>query len=86
KKAKRSALVVQMNIIGSIQDLKTLELLAECNKVYEPRKIIQVLDTIHDKEKLSQIGYAPSEIPVVYICIDNICLAPISKPEDIKYK
>ncbi|MFQ6062608.1 MAG: thioredoxin domain-containing protein, partial [Methanosarcinales archaeon] len=77
---------VKMNIVGSIQDLKTLELLAECNKVYEPRKIIQVLDTIHDKEKLSQIGYAPSEIPVVYICIDNICLAPISKPEDIKYK
>ena len=72
-----------VRILGSIQKPGTKGLLAEAHRVYEPRKIIQVLDPKKDSETIAALGFTDTEQPTAYVCVGRACTAPIIEPKQI---
>lgn len=74
----------QFRIVGSLNDPRTRMLLAESWRLYDPMKVVQVLDPRTDFENISKLGYLISDTPTAYICIGQTCTAPIRDPTDIR--
>lgn len=72
-----------VRILGSLEKPGTKGLLAEAHRVYEPRKIIQVLDPKKDYETIAALGFPNTEQPTAYICVGTACTAPIIEPKQI---
>lgn len=72
-----------IRIVGSPQKPQTKGLLAESQRIYEPRKIIQVLDPESDSKAIAATGFRGSEQPTAYICVGKTCTAPITEPKQI---
>jgi uncharacterized protein YyaL (SSP411 family) len=72
-----------MRILGSLRKPGTKGLLAEVHRVYEPRKIIQLLDPKEDAEAISALGFPNTEQPTAYVCVGTTCTAPITEPKQI---
>jgi hypothetical protein len=72
-----------LQIVGSASKPQTKGLLAEANRVYEPRKIIQVFDPDTDSDEIASKGYSASELPTAYVCVGKACTAPITEPRQI---
>ena len=69
-----------IRIIGSLEKPQTTELLSEVNRIYEPRKIIQVLNPNRDQEHILKFGYTLTTEPTVYVCLGKLCTSPITEP------
>lgn len=72
-----------VRIVGSPEKPQTKGLLAEAHRIYEPRKIIQVLDPKKDSQTISSLGFPNTEQPTAYICVGRACTAPIIEPKQI---
>ena len=72
-----------IRIIGSREKIQTKGLLTEAHRVYEPRKVIQMLDPQGDRGTITALGYPITESPTVYICVGTACTAPITEPRQI---
>ena len=46
-----------IRIVGSPEKPQTKGLLAETHRIYEPRKIIQILDPREDPKEIAALGY-----------------------------
>lgn len=77
--------VKEIIFTGDLKDEKTIALLEEINKKYNPNKVV-----IHATEKLSEVFPYVKEIiadfkePKVYICENYKCNLPVDNVEDLK--
>ena len=74
---------VIIRIIGSPERAQTKKLLTEAHRIYEPRKIIQVLNPDWDAQYISALGYPSTNQPTAFVCLGRLCTAPITEPNDI---
>ncbi len=72
-----------VKVVGSMNKPQTRELLSEALQVYEPRKVIQVLDPEQDSDAIAALGYTSGDQPTAYICVGKVCTAPIVEPKQI---
>jgi len=72
-----------IQIVGSPDRPQTKGLLAEANRVYEPRKIVQIYDPREDAKEIEARGYSAADTPTAYICVGRACTAPITEPKQI---
>jgi len=69
-----------IRIVGSLENPQTLRLLEEANRIFEPRKIIQVYDTDRDARHVAQLGYLDLDQPKAFVCAGKICGNRITDP------
>jgi uncharacterized protein YyaL (SSP411 family) len=69
---------VSVHIVGAVNDERTQLLKNTALAEYAPAKIVQVIDPMHDAERLKQLGYPTNATPLAYICVGQQCLAPVS--------
>ncbi|HJP17948.1 MAG TPA: DUF255 domain-containing protein [Nitrospinota bacterium] len=74
---------ISMVIVGDKKDPRTLALFQESLKIYEPGKIVQLLDPVKDIEIIKNGIFPNPETPSLFICIENRCSLPIVKPETV---
>jgi uncharacterized protein YyaL (SSP411 family) len=72
-----------IQIVGSTANPQTKGLLAEANRIYEPRRIVQVFDPHEDSKVIETRGYSASDTPTAYICVGKACTSPITEPKQI---
>jgi len=72
-----------IRIVGSTHRPETKGLLAEANRIYDPRKIVQVLHPSENSTEIEAMGYPVSERPTAYVCLGRACTAPITEPKQI---
>jgi len=72
-----------IRIVGAKDNPETKGLIAEAIRLYEPRKIIQVLNPETDAEQIAEDGYRSEGSPTAYICVGKVCTAPITEPKQI---
>ncbi len=73
-----------VRIVGSTDKPQTRGLLTEAQKVYSPRKIIQLLDPKKNPDAITTFGFPVTDVPVAYICVGKVCTAPIVEPKQIQ--
>jgi len=72
-----------IRIVGSKDRLETKAILSEAVRLYEPRKVIQILDPQIDAEEISKKGYSALAQSTAYICLGRACTSPITQPREI---
>ncbi len=72
-----------VRVVGSLGKPQTKGLLAEALRIYEPRRIIQVLDPEKHSDMIVALGYRNTEQPAMYICLGKVCTAPITEPRQV---
>jgi uncharacterized protein YyaL (SSP411 family) len=74
---------VQMVVVGPLRQGRTQALLRACASFYDPRKVVAPLDTEEDAKRIAELGYRAASGASVYICVDKVCSAPVSDPEEL---
>jgi uncharacterized protein YyaL (SSP411 family) len=74
---------VKILVIGSKSDEKTHELHIRALNMFEPRKIVELLDPEENKEKIQKLNLPEITEPTVYACIENLFSAPIKEPDNV---
>jgi len=77
---------VQMVLLGVSGDPTLTELRNESYCLFEPRRILLSLDPHVDGGRIEQLGYPPDMAPVLFVCVESICSAPIQAPEGLAKK
>jgi len=72
-----------IRIIGSLEETRTLEFLTEAHRIYEPRKIIKILNPSRDKDDITKMGYTKPDNPTAFVCVGRHCTTPITEPAHI---
>jgi hypothetical protein len=72
-----------IRIVGSKDNAETKSFLAEAARIYEPRKVIRLLDPDTDAEEIANGGFSAHGPPTAYICVGTTCTAPITEPKEI---
>ncbi|MCL5961725.1 MAG: AGE family epimerase/isomerase, partial [Chloroflexi bacterium] len=73
----------QITIVSGAGDKRARELLGAALGIYDPTKIVQMLDPATDQERLGQLGYPPMPTPLAYVCVGRTCARPTDKPGEI---
>jgi hypothetical protein len=76
---------MQVHIVGPKEDPVTGRFLNESLRVYNPLKVIEVLDPAADAERLTNLGYSITETPRAHICFEGTCTT-VEDPEEIAKK
>jgi len=77
---------VQMVLVGSPASRELMELRNACYFLFEPRRILLNLDPEADTARMEEFGYPADVAPVLYLCVDTLCSAPIRSPEGLEGK
>ncbi|NIU83602.1 MAG: hypothetical protein GWN64_09060, partial [Candidatus Thorarchaeota archaeon] len=64
---------VQIHIVGPKKDPLTRQFLKESLSVYNPLKVIEVLDPAADNERLANLKYSLTKTPKTYVCFEGGC-------------
>ena len=72
-----------IRIVGSRKEDRTVQLLGEAARIYDPRKVIQILDPETDASEIQREGFSSQSTPNAYVCVGKACTAPISEPGEI---
>jgi len=76
---------VQIHIVGPKEDPVTSRFLNESLRVYNPLKVIEILDPATDTKKLTNLKYPATKTSRAYVCFEGTCTA-IEDPEGIAKK
>jgi len=66
---------VQIHIVGSKRDSVTRRFLNESLRVYNPLKVIEILDPTADTERLTNLKYSVTRTPMAYVCFEGTCIS-----------
>jgi uncharacterized protein YyaL (SSP411 family) len=72
-----------IRIVGKKDRAETQTFVAEAARIYEPRKIIRILDPETDAEEITKNGFPTHGPPTAYICVGTACSAPLTEPKEI---
>jgi len=75
-----------ITVIGPKSNPATTILSDVSLRFYAARKSVQVLDPSVDRDKISVLGYQVSDVPTAYACVGQVCLEPITNPEELTSK
>jgi uncharacterized protein YyaL (SSP411 family) len=64
---------MQVHIVGSKKDNLTRKILADSLRIYNPLKVVELIDPDADSERLRSLGYPLADAPAVYVCFGGIC-------------
>jgi uncharacterized protein YyaL (SSP411 family) len=64
---------MQVHIVGSKKDYLTRKILADSLRIYNPLKVVELIDPDADSERLRSLGYPLADAPAVYVCFGGIC-------------
>ena len=73
---------VQLILVGASSHPGTRSLLRAALKAYAPHRIVQLLDPERDRNRIDSLGFPARNVPVLYACMDSICLAPITTAKE----
>jgi uncharacterized protein YyaL (SSP411 family) len=76
---------VQVHIVGTRGDPTTIEFLKESSRVYNPLKVIEILDPVDNADKLTSLGLTDTKKPRAYICMEGTCVT-LDDPSEISRK
>ncbi len=76
---------MQIHIVGSKKDSVTRRFLNESLRVYNPLKVIEILDPDADIERLTELKYPATKTPKAYVCFEGTCTS-VDEPEGIAKK
>jgi len=76
---------VQIHIVGPKKDSVTRRFLNESLRVYNPLKVIEILDPAADTERLTNLKYPVTKTPRAYVCFEGTCTS-VEGPEGIAKK
>jgi len=72
-----------IRIVGRRDKAEVKAFIAESQRIYVPRRVIQFLDLEEDRDRIAELGYHFSETPAAYVCVGNLCTAPITEPKEV---
>ena len=75
---------VELVTVGPIDDPLTRALHDASLRLFEPRRLIQLLDPERDRDLIEMRGYAVTERPTLFMCMSNVCTAPIHNPDVVQ--
>ncbi len=75
-----------IHIVGDKGLQKTKDFLHSCLEIFEPRRVVRLLDPSGDEEYLSSLGYPPSREPAAYVCFPGGCEGPFREVEEVRKK
>ena len=70
---------VEVSVVGKPGAPGTKSLLTAAATIPYPHIAIKLFDVV-DEDRLAEAGYWPSDEAQAYVCLDTVCLAPISNP------
>ncbi len=73
---------VQIHVVGPKEDSITSRFLDESLRVYNPLKVVEILDPDVDRKRLASLKYPLTKEPVAYVCSEGTCVA-VKNPEEI---
>jgi len=73
---------MQIHIVGPRKDPVTHRFLSEGLRVYNPLKVIEVLDPAEDAKRLTDLKYPVAKTPLAYVCFEGTCTS-VEDPEEI---
>jgi uncharacterized protein YyaL (SSP411 family) len=73
-----------IRVIGPRRKDETQKLLTEAHRIYEPRRVIQILDPEIESNRISALGFPIPEVPTAYTCVGTVCTSPITDPGQIE--
>ncbi len=76
---------MQIHIVGPKKDPVTRRFLKESLRVYNPLKVIEVLDPAADTERLANLKYPLTKTPKTHVCFEGTCTL-VEDPEEIAKK
>ena len=74
---------VHVVVVGNRSDEQTQEMLEAGLHVYEPLKLVQVLDPEEAPLTIGDMTYKAGEKPLAYVCVQNVCRPPVNDSEDL---
>ncbi|MGQ9721307.1 MAG: hypothetical protein ACUVXA_08300, partial [Candidatus Jordarchaeum sp.] len=74
---------VKITVIGLKSDKKTHDLHIKTLSMFEPRKIVEILDPKEDEEKIRKLNFPKITEPTAYARIENKCSPPIDEPDEV---
>jgi uncharacterized protein YyaL (SSP411 family) len=75
---------VHIAVLGTPGDPRATALLLEGRRLYCPGKIVRAYDPLEGQPKWGEIVFPFDGRPVVFVCTDRICSAPVFQEEAIK--
>ena len=75
---------VELVTVGPIDHPDTRALHQASLRLFEPRRLVQLLDPERDLDIIEKRGYAVTDRPTLFMCINNVCTAPIHDPEQVQ--
>lgn len=72
-----------IHIVAEPEKPQTKDLVSEAHRIYEPRRVIHVLNPENDGDMINALGYRITETPTAYVCVGRACTAPIIDPKQI---
>ena len=75
---------VHLVVVGGPSQPETKRLTRASLKQYVPHRVAQLLDPQQDRGRVTELGFPLTNKPALYICMGNICLAPITNPGDAR--
>ncbi len=73
---------VQIHIVGPKKGSRTRRFLDESLRIYNPLKVIEILDPDTDNERLRNLKYPVTKTQMAYVCFEGTC-TPVENPEGI---
>ena len=64
---------MQIHIVGSRKDRLTSKFLKESLRAYNPLKVVEVIDTVADADRLKALRYPVADVPTAYVCFEGAC-------------
>lgn len=76
---------MQIHIVSPRDNSVTHKFRTESLRVYNPLKVVEVVDPIVNSERLKKLGYPAAEKPTAYICSKGKCNS-VENPEELAKK
>ncbi|NQT21496.1 MAG: thioredoxin domain-containing protein [Planctomycetes bacterium] len=75
---------VELVTVGPPDSPQTRALHEAALKLYEPRRMVQLLDPTADADLMTKKGYATPDKPTLFMCRNAACAPPIHTPEQLQ--
>jgi hypothetical protein len=76
---------VKVHIVGPKNDSVTIGFLKESLRIYNPLKVIEILDPVADADRLASLKLPATKKPKAYICSEGTCVS-IDNPKEMSKK
>jgi hypothetical protein len=73
-----------MVLLGPAADKTLVTFRRDCYSLFEPRRLMLSLDPGIDAARIQALGYPPELAPVLFVCVETICSAPIQAPQGLE--